>query len=191
MSEVLDPASVFIETDRLFIRPPKPGDGAEHDKAVQSSLSDLRKPSAALPWAHEEPSEDHSESYCKWASSEFMARREFSLLFISRKTNEIVGASGLHEPDWSVPSFEIGWWGRSDFHGQGLVTEGAGAVLKWGFETLKARRIYAEVDEKNKESWRVCERIGMKYEGLIRNARAARDGQLRKLSPLRLDPITT
>jgi len=179
MSEVLDPASVFIETNRLFIRPPKPGDGVEYDKAVRSSLSDLRKPCAALPWAHAEPSEEHSEKYCKWAVGEFMARRDFPLLFISRKTNEIVGASGLHEPDWSVPSFEIGWWGRTGFHGQGLITEGAGAVLKWGFRTLKARRIYAEVDTENAESWRICERIGMKYEGLMCNVRATPDGQLR------------
>lgn len=179
MSEVFDPASVFIETDRLVIRPPQTGDGVEHDKAVQNSLPNLRKPSAALPWAHDEPSKNHSEKYCNWAAGEFAAKREFPLLFISRKTHEIVGASGLHTPDWSVPSFEVGWWGRSDFLGQGLISEGASAVLKWGFETLKARRIFAEVDEENIESCRVCERIGMEYEGLMRHARSSSNGQLR------------
>jgi len=179
MSDAFDPSSVLIETDRLIVRPPRPGDGAAHNRAVQSSLTELRKPSAGLPWAHEVPSKDHSENYCKWACGEFAARREFPLLFINRKTNEIVGASGLHTPDWTIPSFEIGWWGRSDFHGQGFVTEGVSAVLEWGFEALKARRIFADVDDENTNSWRVCERTGMIYEGLMRNARVSHDGQLR------------
>ena len=179
MSRKFYPESVCIETDRLLIRPPKPGDGAVHDEAVQISLADLRAPSAALPWAHEVPSKDHSEKYCSWAYGEFAEGREFPLLFFLRKTNEVVGASGLHTPDWTIPSFEIGWWGRSDLQGRGLVTEGVSAVLAWGFDALKAHRIYADVDEQNQRSWRVCERTGMKFEGLMRNARMTRDGQLR------------
>lgn len=179
MSQAIDPTEVFIETDHLVIRPPARGDGLAHHKAVCASLPDLRKPSAALPWAHQQQSVEHSEKYCAWASGEFAARREFPLLFICRQTNQILGASGLHTPAWEVPSFEIGWWGHSDFHGQGLFSEGARAVIRWGFETLKARRIFAEVDDTNIESWRLCERIGMQYEGLARNARITRDGELR------------
>lgn len=179
MADEFDPTLVHMETERLIIRPPKSGDGEALYGAVSVSLNDLRKPTAALHWAHYEPSVDSSERYCRWASDEFRAGRDFSLLFIDRKTHEIVGASGLHEPDWSVPSFEIGWWGRSDLNGKGFITEGGTVVLRWGFEFLKAKRIYAEVDEENRASWRVCERIGMTYEGFMRNVRKAPDGQLR------------
>ncbi len=78
-----------------------------------------------------------------------------------RETGEIVGASGLHNPDWSVPTLEIGWWGRTSYLGQGLVTEETKAVLEWGFGTLRARHIHAAVDEENTASWRLCEPIGM------------------------------
>ncbi len=178
MSNTMDPETVRIETERLIIRPPRQGDGQEHFAAVLETLDDLRKPSAALPWAQEEPSEQQSEQYCNWAAKEFIAKREFALLYLCRETEKIVGASGLHSSDWSIPSFEIGWWGRKGFQGRGLFAEGADAVITWGFETLAARRIYAEVDDRNAQSWRLCERIGMKHEGLARNARAAQDGTL-------------
>lgn len=60
-----------------------------------------------------------------------------------------------------------------------FVSEGVSAVLNWGFEALKVRLIYADVDEENTRSWRICERPDMKFEGLMRNARSSSDGQLR------------
>jgi hypothetical protein len=177
--ELPDLSSVLIETDRLIVRPPRPGDGAAHYRAVRDSLPNLRRWPASLRWAQEEPSEEGSEGYCQWASGKFQAGRDFALLLVHRETGEMVGASGLHDPDWSVSAFEIGWWGRTGYLGQGLITEGAKAVLDWGFGTLRARRIYAAVDEENTASWRICERIGMECEGRLRHARANPDGQLR------------
>lgn len=78
-----------------------------------------------------------------------------------------------------MPALEIGWWGRTSHLGQGLITEGARAVLHWGFAALGARRIYAPVDEENAASRRLCERIGMELEGRLRHERADPDGQLR------------
>jgi RimJ/RimL family protein N-acetyltransferase len=126
----------------------------------------------------EEPTDEGSEGYCRWAAGEFGAGRDFALLLTLRGTGEIVGASGLHDPDWTVPAFEIGWWGRTGYLRQGLITEGARAVLKWGFGTLKARRIHATVDEENAASWRLCERIGMECEGRRRHVHKDPDGRL-------------
>ncbi len=179
MPDLPDLLSVLIHTDRLLIRPPRLGDGPAHHRAVRESLPHLRRWPASLQWAQEEPSEEGSEGYCQLAASEFQARRDFALLLVHRETEEIVGASGLHNPDWSVPALEIGWWGRTSYLGQGLITEAARAVLEWGFETLKARRIQAAADEENTASWRICERIGMEYEGGMRHAHANPDGQLR------------
>lgn len=179
VADLPDLSSVLIKTNRLVVQPPRPGDGLAHYRAVLESWPNLRRWPVSLRWALEEPSEEGSEAYCRWASGEFQAGRDFALLLVYRETGEIVGASGLHDPDWTVPAFEIGWWDRTSYLGQGLITEGAEAVLKWGFETLKARRIHAAVDEENTASWRMCERISMEYEGRLRHARANPDGQLR------------
>ena len=56
------------------------------------------------------------------------------------------------------------WWG------QGYATEAARAVLRYGFEELKLNRIYAHHMTKNPASGRVLAKIGMRREGLHRQA---------------------
>jgi RimJ/RimL family protein N-acetyltransferase len=168
-----------IETQRLIIRPHRPGDGRALDEAIRDSLDELRRWPASLSWALAEPSEEASEVFCRAAAADFSARREFPLLLLLRETGEIVGSSGLHRPDWSVPKMEIGWWGRTGYGHQGLITEAVRAILTFGFDTLGARRIYALPDDENTASCKICERVGMQFEGLIRNERTEPDGTLR------------
>jgi diamine N-acetyltransferase len=61
-----------------------------------------------------------------------------------------------------------------DFAGQAIVMErafptaaiGSGqSVLRFAFSDLRARRIQALVDELNEKSWRLSERVGMRFEG--------------------------
>lgn len=160
-----------LETERLVIRPHRAGDGRALFEAVVGSLDDLRRWPASMGWALSEPSEASSEAFCRHCAAEFEARTDFPLLLLDRATGAVVGSSGLHRPDWSVPKMEIGWWGRSSHHGRGFVTEAAGAILAFGFEHLRARRIFALPDEENAASSRICERIGMTLEGTLRNDR--------------------
>ena len=74
---------------------------------------------------------------------------------------------------------EIGWWGRTSYAGQGFITEGVRAILAYGFEHLRARRIFARPDDENSQSWRLCERVGMTFEGRMQNERCDPDGSLR------------
>ncbi|MDP6872569.1 MAG: GNAT family N-acetyltransferase [Alphaproteobacteria bacterium] len=49
--------------------------------------------------------------------------------------------------------------------GQGLATEAAGAVLRWGFENLAVREIQAFTRSEHAASRRVMEKLGMDYLG--------------------------
>lgn len=168
-----------IETERMIIRPPRVGDGRALFEATVDSLSELRRWPASMAWALAPPTEEGSEAYCRNSAAHFMARTDFPLLLIHRGTGEIVGSSGLHRPDWTVPKMEVGWWGRTSYARQGLVTEAVKAILGFGFDFLGARRIFALPDEENTASCRICERVGMQFEGLIRNERAEPAGALR------------
>src|ERR1700756_3349988 len=110
-----------IETERLVIRPHQLGDGRALFEPTVESLSELRRWPAAMGWALEEPSEEQSEAFCRQCAQDFAARREFPLLLTDKASGEIVGSSGLHRPDWSVPKLEIGWWVRTGRGGRGLV----------------------------------------------------------------------
>ncbi len=56
------------------------------------------------------------------------------------------------------------WWG------QGFVVEALKVIIDFFFEEVKVNRIEAGYDENNPSSGRVMEKIGMKKEGVIRQA---------------------
>jgi RimJ/RimL family protein N-acetyltransferase len=165
-----------IHTERLTIRPPRPGDGKAVFEAVRESIVDLRRFPASLPWALVEPSVEASEKFCREAYSNFVARRDLPLLLLLRDSKTVVASSGLHRIDWSVPKFEVGFWGRSSCQGKGYVTEGVSAIVAMAFDSLNARRVEALPDAENERSCRVCERVGFVLEGTLRNERVAPDG---------------
>jgi hypothetical protein len=168
-----------IESERLSIRAPHPGDGPMVFEAVRESLMDLRRFPASMQWALAEPSIESSEKYCREAHANFLARRDLPLLLLLKESGVMVGSSGLHRMDWSVPKFEVGFWGRSSYQGKGFVSEGVAAIVNFAFEKLGARRVEIFSDDANVRSCRVCERLGFNLEGTLRHERIDPNGVLR------------
>ena len=111
----------------------------------------------------------------------FLCREDITLRLIHKATGKILGSSGLHPRDWAIPKFEIGYWGRKQFQGQGYITEAVKGILRLGFETVGARRIEIRCDSINRRSIGVAERVGMKKEGELRNNSLGTDGTPRNL----------
>ena len=85
-------------------------------------------------------------------------------------TGRLIGAIGLASIDADHRCAEMGFWVGVDWWGQGYATEATRALLRHGFEALGLNRIYAHHMTKNPASGRVLEKIGMKREGLLRQA---------------------
>src|SRR6185437_3053038 len=65
---------------------------------------------------------------------------------------------------------EIGYAFRPGYHGFGLATEAAAAVVDLAFGALGAHRVYGRVDARNRASARVLEKLGMRREAhLVEN----------------------
>jgi RimJ/RimL family protein N-acetyltransferase len=169
----------IIRTERLVIRPPRPGDGEAVFEAVRESIAELRRFPASMPWALAEPTVAESEKFCRQAHADFVARKDLAMIAFLRDSDTIVASSGLHGVDWSVPKFEVGYWGRTSFRGNGYVTEAARAIVEMAFDRLGAHRVEAMPDEENQPSRRVCERVGLVLEGVLHHERIAPDGTLR------------
>ncbi len=76
------------------------------------------------------------------------------------------GFIGLSIPSFQAhftPAVEIGWRLAHDQWGKGYATEGACAVLAFGFEELKLDEIVSFATAANLPSRRVMERIGMSH----------------------------
>jgi RimJ/RimL family protein N-acetyltransferase len=174
----LDLPDAFV-TDRLVVRCVAPGDGAKVYEALVDSLDALRQFPASLPWAREVPSLERSEAFCREGFANFVTRRDFRFLILLRGTNTVAGCCGLHHPDWSVPAVDIGWWGRTPHLGRGLISEAVTGLIDFAFAYLRVCRVAAFVDDLNDKSARLCERVGMELEGVLRHECADPDGTLR------------
>ena len=165
-----------FESDRLTIRVPRAGDGTEIHAAVEETFDDLKP---WMPWAQQIPTLEESEAFVRRSQCQFLAREDLALLLFLKDTNTIVGGSGLHRIDWDIPKFEIGYWCRKRFQGQGYITESTEAIAKFAFETLGAKRVEIRCDSKNIKSRRIPDRLGFKLEGTLRNNSVSTSGELR------------
>lgn len=164
-----------FETDRLLIRAPRPGDGAELNAAVLDSIAELRP---WLPWAQTLPTVEDSESNIRGAIAKFITREDLRLLLFLKGTGRLIGSSGLHRINWTVPRFEIGYWVRTPDAGRGYITEAVIGITAFARDHLGARRIEIKMDARNERSWRCAERAGFPLEAVIRNERRGLDGSL-------------
>lgn len=163
-------------TDRLVMRPPRAGDGAAVNAAVIESFPELTR---WMPWAKEPQTLDDSEAFVRRSAAEFGKREQLPMLLFLRDGDRMVGSTGLHRIDWSVPRVEIGYWCRTSLTGRGFIREAAAALTRMAFAELSAVRVEIRMDENNERSWRVAERLGFVLEGTLNHDARANDGTLR------------
>lgn len=169
-----------LQTARLVLRAARPGDGAALHESVQQSLGRLRP---WMPWAQSETTPEASEAVVRRMHGQFALRQDLPYLMFERLRDGgeglHVGGTGLHRIDWTVPRFEIGYWVRNGFEGQGLVTEAVRALARAAFDRLRAARVEIRMDADNTPSRRVAERAGFTFEGILRRDTLTPDGRLR------------
>lgn len=168
-----------LVTERLVLRTPRAGDGP---KVWESMLVSLPELLPWMAWASEAEREDvaHAEAFARRARSEYEARRDFTYYGWAREPGpagdgagpeaegRLLVACGLHRVDWTVRRFEIGYWRRTGYGGQGLVDEAVRALVALAFGTLRAERVEIRCDAANVRSARVAERCGFTLEGRLR-----------------------
>jgi ribosomal-protein-alanine N-acetyltransferase len=60
---------------------------------------------------------------------------------------------------------ETGYWILPEYWGKGIVTEAMRAILDHGFTSMNLHRISAEVEDDNRASIAVIQKLGFAYEG--------------------------
>ena len=159
-----------IETERLILRVARGDDGATLNAAVCESLDDLR---VYMPWAQTAPTLARSNGDCRRMQAKFLLRDDLAMFMFERRADgsegDFIGGTGLHRIEWTVRRFELGYWCRSSRQGRGYVTEAAQALTRFAFEQLRARRVEVRMDDTNERSWRVAQRAGFAFEGVLRS----------------------
>jgi RimJ/RimL family protein N-acetyltransferase len=84
-----------------------------------------------------------------------------------RSTGTLLGFIGLSVPTFLpeiLPAVEVGWRLDPGWWGRGLATEGARAMVDYGFDQLGLTRIWSIYEPENAASGRVMEKLGMHVE---------------------------
>ena len=79
---------------------------------------------------------------------------------------DFIGFIGLNPVSFAAhftPAIEVGWRLAYEFWNKGYATEGAKAVLEYGFETLNLKEIVSFTTEQNMRSRGVMEKIGLQH----------------------------
>lgn len=166
MDPILREFPYSFESKRLTIRGPLPGDGARVRTAVLESQAELKE---WMPWAVTVSDEAESEARVRKGQTRFLAREDLWLMLLLKGTDTIIGGSGLHRIDWSVPKFEIGYWVRTSYARQGYISEAVAAISDFAFHQLGARRVEIRCDALNHRSAAVPQRLGFVHEATLKH----------------------
>jgi ribosomal-protein-alanine N-acetyltransferase len=92
-------------------------------------------------------------------------RIDYEFAVMNRTDGKLIGGVGIHTSDRQG---EIGYCFHPDYWRQGYASEVAEEMLRYGFKVLGLHRIYATCRPGNIGSASVMKRIGMTYEGHLR-----------------------
>jgi [ribosomal protein S5]-alanine N-acetyltransferase len=146
----------IIETERLILRPFREGDAAD-------LFAYLRAPTAPCFL---------SLKLADLAGAEAEVRKravdEGSVAICLKQTGQVIGdlfgGAGDEEEDGTA---SVGWHLNPQFGGRGYAFEAAKALFDHLFRVKGFRRLYAYVEDHNTPSQRLCEKLGMRREGVF------------------------
>ena len=155
---------MVIETERLILRPFAEGDAADvyeylKEPAV-NCFADMKL---------------HSPEEAKEEMKRRLGEDEYYLAIPLKDSGKVIGEieaypeAGQPHPGENDPvdTFSPCWMLNDRYQGQGYAFEAAHAFLDYLFWQKGARRVYVYTEDYNLPCQRLCEKLGMRREGLF------------------------
>jgi RimJ/RimL family protein N-acetyltransferase len=163
---VPDTGFTTITTGRLVLRRFRPADLAAFI-AYRNDPDVARYQGWAVPYPLEraqrrlvEMVEEHPDTPGEW----------FQFAVALAGTDELIGDCGVHIPDDDPRQAEIGFTFAVAWQGKGYATEAVRRLLDYLFDACGKHRVVAACDARNVRSAALLRRVGMRREGLLRQA---------------------
>lgn len=145
-----------LKTERMLLRYPKLDDAPEIFIVVQSPEFPEQLP------LKEMDSLRKTETWLKRLIELWDEGRVYSWIMEERESNQLLGQVTLSKIEGDH-KWALAFWTHPAHWGKGYATEGAQFVLRFGFEKLEAKTIWASAGKWNLGSNRVLEKLGLKY----------------------------
>ena len=151
----------MLETSRLLLRPFE-----ERDYADVFEYTNLQTVHCFADMHLESPEAARREVIRRQEDAEFY------LAICLRDTGKVIGEVFAH-PEQTAPgeaahdTFSPCWMLHPNYQGKGYAYEAVRAYFDYLFHQKGARRIYAYTEDNNLPSQKLCEKLGMRKEGLF------------------------
>jgi len=153
----------MIETERLILRPFAESDAEDLYAYLKTPLANCF---ACMKL--------HSLEEAKTLAARRSKDTEYCFAIVLKESGKVIGEIDAY-PESPTPqeegaikdTFSPCWMLAKEYHGKGYAYEAACAFFNYLFEEKGARRIYAYTEDDNRPSQRLCEKLGMRREGLF------------------------
>lgn len=154
---------MFVIDPATALRALREPDAAELFALTEANRAHLRR---WLPWVDLVTSEEDSRSFIATVSAQHKEGRgpTFGIL----RDGALVGVVGYVPIDRVNRIGEIGYWLAEREQGRGTMTACCRFVVRYGFLTLDLNRVQIAAGTENRASRAVPERLGFKFEGILR-----------------------
>lgn len=163
MENVLDPlsspqvpTSMILETDRTFLRYPALTD-------VDHILSAIQNPAfpELLPLKEIDNISD-GISWLKNLQQLWLEGKGYSWIITDQQQNKIIGQVTLNQKDYDEV-WALAFWIDPSFWGNGFATEAADRVIRFGYDFISMKKIWAGAGIWNQASRNVLNKLGFKF----------------------------
>ena len=114
------------------------------------------------------PDRDYTREYLQYLGSRYASGMFYDWAVIYEPDCKMVGTCGFTSFNCTSDSAEVGYVLNPEYWGKGIATEALSRVLEFGFENMGLHRIEARFIQENERSRRVMEKVGMTFEGVMR-----------------------
>ena len=163
--------ALTLQSPHLLLR-----DFVAEDWREVYAYSSLPEACRFQPWGPNTAEEARVHVQGRIKAADVKPRMAFHLAVVFPQTGTVIGESGLDIHSQSFRNGEISYIIHPEYWGHGFATEVASTLLSFGFTTLNLHRIFATCDPRNVASERVLQKLGMQYEGRMRENMLLRDG---------------
>ena len=150
-----------LETDRLILNFPEEKDIPKITAILNDEI--FSKNTVNIPYPY---TEESAKFWISLAEQGFENKSQYVFAIRLKENSEIIGGIDLGI-DKRFNKAELGYWIEKKYWNKGIATEVGNAIIKFGFENLKLKRIFATHFDFNKSSGKVMEKMGMKKEGIL------------------------
>ncbi len=153
-----------LETERLKFRAIKKSDFNdiyEYSSNPQTSQFLLWSPHESL---------EYTKKFIDIILAKYKFGEYHDWAIILKENKKMIGTCGFTRIDEQNGTAEIGYVINPQYWGAGIATEAAKKVLQFAFEEMNINRVEARFLFGNEASLKVMNKIGMKFEGYIRES---------------------